>query len=101
MSKEYIERERYYKYSMLYDLAYHDDVNGNCDGKIDITVVDCISGADVKPVQHGEWLKQEQEYPMMGCKVIVGYKCSVCGGKQELKTNYCCDCGATMDGGNK
>lgn len=57
--------------------------------------------ADVAPVVHGEWIKQEQEYPMMGCKVIVGYKCSVCGGKQEPKTNYCCDCGALMDGGGK
>ena len=54
---------------------------------------------DVAPVVYGEWIKQEQEYPMMGCKVIVGYKCSVCDGKQELKTNYCCDCGARMDGG--
>ncbi len=56
--------------------------------------------ADAEPIKHGKWIAQEQEYPMMGCKIIVGYNCSICGGKQELKTNYCCDCGARMDGGN-
>lgn len=101
MSKEY---ERYYKYSMLYDLAYHDDVNGNCDGKIDITVVDCISGADVEPVRHGYWTG------------IEGDVCSECGaslteimdadsyfaiGFNPNDLVACPFCGARMDGGNK
>ena len=91
MNKEHIERERYYKYSMLYDLAYHDDVNGNCDGKIDITVVDCISGADVVPVRHGAWLKHNNYYK----------ECSLCGFLEYNSSNYCPNCGAKMDGGNK
>lgn len=43
------EKERYYSLSMLRALAYDDDVNGSCDGKIDFTVIDSISGADVAP----------------------------------------------------
>lgn len=91
MSKEY---ERYYKYSMLYDLAYHDDVNGNCDGKIDITVVDCISGADVEPVRHGEWICETNKHNYFE------FHCSLCGRIEEKEEPYC-HCGAKMDGGNK
>lgn len=43
------EKERYYSLSMLRALAYDDDVNGSRDGKIDFTVIDSISGADVAP----------------------------------------------------
>lgn len=91
-----IDSERYYKYSMLYDLAYHDDVNGNCDGKIDITVVDSIGGADVEPVRHGEWIYDHW------CE----FKCSECGQLSDSKPykgkeKYCPNCGAKMDGGNK
>lgn len=96
MSKEY---ERYYKYSMLYDLAYHDDVNGNCDGKIDITVVDSISGADVKPVVHGMWrILDNTEYG-------IDVECSECKNKaffsRHSAAKFCPNCGADMDGGNK
>ena len=90
-----IDSERYYKYSTLYDLAYHDEVNGNCDGKIDITVIDSLSGADVAPVRHGEWIHKNGEM-----------YCSVCGGEALMdevyyKSPYCPDCGAKMDGGKK
>ena len=101
MSKEYIERERYYKYSMLYDLAYHDNVNGNCDGKIDITVVDSISGADVKPVQHGKWIDTDT----FDFHCVHIYQCSNCG--KEVADDYidnhkfCLHCGADMSGGSK
>ena len=89
-----IDSERYYKYSTLYDLAYHDDVNGNCDGKIDITVIDSISGADVAPVVHGEWIHKNGEM-----------YCSVCGDEALMdeiyyESAYCPNCGVRMDGGN-
>ena len=89
-----IDSERYYKYSMLYDLAYHDDVNGNCDGKIDITVIDSISGANVAPVRHGKWVKTNY---------IEVKRCSCCDTPINIFKEahiYCSTCGARMDGGN-
>ena len=44
-----------------------------------------IPAADVAPVLHGRWIG-------------VGYdKCSVCGGLELGRTNYCPHCGAKMD----
>ncbi len=47
-------KERYYSESLLRSLAYEDDVNVNCDGKIDFTVIDSLSGENVAHVVHGE-----------------------------------------------
>ena len=82
------EKERYYKMSLLKSLAYDDDVNGNCDGMIDFTVIDSIGGADVVEVKHGYWNYDGS--------------CGVCK-KQILSNymNYCPHCGAKMDGERK
>ncbi len=95
MSKD---NERYYSLSLLHGLAYDDDVNGNCDGMIDFTVVDSISGADVEPVRHGEWIPHMINTffgPLQD-----GWHCSLCG-RQELYKQPYCNCGACMNGGNK
>ena len=43
--------------------------------------------ADVQEVRHGRWENQE------------GYdKCSVCEDFELVRTNFCPNCGATMDG---
>ena len=43
--------------------------------------------ADVQEVRHGRWENQE------------GYdKCSVCEDLELVRTNFCPNCGATMDG---
>ena len=91
-------KERYYSESLLHGLAYDDDVNGNCDGMIDFTVVDSIDGADVEPVVHGKWIPKTQIYPMFGALVTVGYLCSNCRAHQEHTSNYCATCGADMRG---
>ena len=90
-----IDSERYYKYSTLYDLAYHDDVNGNCDGKIDITVIDSISGADVAPVVRTEWVSIPSPVLTFRCGNIdcarkIPFGCL----PDELK--FCPFCGAHM-----
>ena len=48
--------------------------------------------ADVVEVVHGEWL---------GTEVAYAWKCSACGGIMSLRANYCCYCGAKMDGERK
>ena len=91
-------KERYYSESLLRSLAYDDDVNGNCDGMIDFTVIDSISGADVEPVRHGEWIAKIHND---GLGNYTLYHCSECDCKNAYKRNYCGDCGVRMDGGSK
>ena len=84
-------KERYYSESLLRSLAYDDDVNGNCDGMIDFTVIDSISGADVAPVVYGEW------------RTVVKNQicqCTCCLYEENINNtyNYCPNCGARMDG---
>lgn len=92
--------ERYYSESLLRSLAYEDDVNGNCDGMIDFTVVDCLSGSDVEMVRHGQWIPTK--IPSYFGGII--YECSLCGANDcdhsSILGTYCWRCGAKMDGGN-
>ena len=92
-------KERYYSLSLLRSLAYDDDVNGNCDGMIDFTVVDSIGGADVEKVQHGKWIPTN--IPSFFGGII--YECSLCSAKDgdhsSILGKYCWRCGAKMDGG--
>lgn len=90
-----VEKERYYKLSLLKSLAYDDDVNGNRDGMIDFTVIDSIGGADVEKVRHGEWIKAPYSE-----KCGDSY-CSECNHFDWSDCKYCSNCGAKMDGGNK
>jgi hypothetical protein len=101
-------KERYYSESLLRSLAYDDDVNGNCDGMIDFTVIDSISGADVAPVRHGEWREVTETIGIVSLECI---KCSACEQKWIMDEHYdlmfykeqwthCPFCGAKMDGGN-
>ena len=55
-----------------------------------IARLDHLPAADVVEVVHGEWL---------GTEVAYAWKCSACGGIMSLRANYCCYCGAKMDGG--
>ena len=98
-------KERYYSESLLHSLAYDDDVNGNCDGTIDFTVIDSISGADVVPVIHGEWREEFRSqispdgYFYWNTPQKKIYVCSICG-REEVKKEPYCNCGARMDGGS-
>lgn len=97
-------KERYYSESLLRSLAYEDDVNGNCDGTIDFTIIDSISGADVAPVVHGEWREEFRSqispdgYFYWNTPQKKIYVCSICG-REEVKKEPYCNCGARMDGG--
>ena len=58
-----------------------------------------IPSADVQPVRHGRWECVGHD------DTTNWYRCSVCGHEEHdnmtLHDNYCCNCGARMDGDTK
>jgi formate dehydrogenase maturation protein FdhE len=51
---------------------------------------------DVVEVKQGYWIKTDE---LAGIEFL---KCSVCGNTHpRIRTEYCCDCGAKMDGERK
>jgi hypothetical protein len=49
---------------------------------------------DVEPVRHGEW-SEHKDYPG------IAWLCSECGYFTTMRTHYCPNCGAKMDGERK
>ena len=56
--------------------------------------------ADVESVRHGEWIEIKKYSEMFGVDFILGYRCSLCGRREEYLQPYC-NCGAKMNGGNE
>lgn len=61
--------------------------------------------ADVAPVVHGRWEREPASYwrwtPSGAVAVTrTTYRCGLCGRGTAVKSNYCPNCGAKMDGGN-
>lgn len=68
------------------------------------TAVIRISAADVAPVVHGLWEREPASYwrwtPSGAVAVTrTTYRCGLCGRGTAVKSNYCPNCGAKMDGG--
>lgn len=64
-----------------------------------------IPAADVAPVVHARWEREPASYwrrtPSGAVAVMrTTYRCSLCGRGTAVKSNYCPNCGAKMDGGN-
>ena len=62
-----------------------------------------MKAADVAPVQPGFWDCVDSSYwrwtPSGGVSVSrLSYRCSRCGRGTAIKSNYCPNCGARMDG---
>lgn len=62
--------------------------------------------ADATPVVHGRWEGIDSTFwrwTSAGAIPVVRivYRCSNCGRKSAIKTNYCPNCGAKMDGGKE
>lgn len=60
--------------------------------------------ADVAPVVHGLWEKEPSSFwrwtPSGAVAVArTTYRCGLCGRGTAVKSNYCPNCGAKMDGG--
>lgn len=64
-----------------------------------------IPAADVAPVVRGRWEKEPSSYwrwTSSGAVAVTRttYRCGLCGRGTAVKSNYCPNCGAKMDGGD-
>lgn len=97
---EYISRELMLK-NLTQDLEHHSDEGDTLTKLIMqrfIKYVKDFPAADVQPVKHGRWIwdnSPEFDNP------YGSYKCSECNERQSFKENYCPNCGAKMNGGDK
>lgn len=62
-----------------------------------------ILTADVAPVVHGLWEKEPSSFwrwTPSGAVAVASttYRCGLCGRGTAVKSNYCPNCGAMMDG---
>ena len=96
----FAKKEKYYALSTIYDLAFEDDVNGTCDGRVDAWLIATLTSKDVAPVVHGHWY-DEDSVDAHGTPI---YRCSVCN--RTVADNYisfhkfCLHCGTCMDEGD-
>ena len=86
---EYINREDTIKTieSETYRHDYLDHV---------IDIIEDIPSADVAPVRHGHWIKNDPHCD--GLAFL--WNCSECGEESDEGYRYCPACGARMDGEN-
>lgn len=66
--------------------------------------IEALPAADVVPVVHGRWGKEPTSFwrwtPSGAVAVArIAYRCGLCGRGTAVKSNYCPNCGAKMDGG--
>ena len=66
--------------------------------------IEALPAADVAPVVHGLWEREPASYwrwtPSGAVAVTrTTYRCGLCGRGTAVKSNYCPNCGAKMDGG--
>ena len=63
---------------------------------------DDLPHADVQPVRHGRWIGISYDGYDDGNPVFYEWKCSECGkivvADDANELNYCCNCGARMEG---
>lgn len=80
----------------VFDELYHKNRLGTC---TKLTIHNLINTAPtIDPVRHGRWVYGED----------IDIQCSLCGKDaltegdyRQVKSNYCPNCGAKMDGGEK
>lgn len=84
---EYIEREKAYEAVLFATCGSGHQYEATC-------AIDRIPEADVAPVVHGHWIRQDESFTRFKCS---NPECGIenCSGFE----NYCPNCGAKMDGG--
>lgn len=65
-----------------------------------MSIIEKQPTADVAEVKHGEWIEVDDGIDIGSGKHL---ECSICEKwkKDRIKSNYCPNCGAKMDGGKK
>lgn len=102
--KEYVEREAILNEQT--EVYYWDGLNNNYGDFVSVEAIHSIPAADVEPVRHGEWReefrsqKSPDGYFYWNTPQKKIYVCSICG-REEIKKEPYCNCGAKMDRGNK
>lgn len=78
----------------------------NCAAGVNAAIWEVASfpAADVAPVVHGRWEKEPSSFwrwTSSGAVAVARttYRCGFCGRGTAVKSNYCPNCGAKMDGG--
>ena len=104
---EYIERGALMQFPIRRD--HYDRENGNEHFINGIETVleyaENLPAADVAPVVHGLWEREPSSswrWTPSGAVAVTRttYRCGLCGRGTAVKSNYCPNCGAKMDGGN-
>lgn len=98
---EYIERETAVD---AVSEVYYDTPDVNLSAEKFEAAISTIPTADVAPVVHGLWEREPASYwrwtPSGAVAVTrTTYRCGLCGRGTAVKSNYCPNCGAKMDGG--
>ena len=92
MSKEYIERQR-----AIVDACNSLELYPSEYAKLE-DALNRIPAADVVEVRHGRWESTGVLVGLMNFEYF--YRCTACGRRGgDTKTNYCPNCGASMDKG--
>lgn len=103
---EYIERGALMQFPIRRD--HYDRENGNEHFINGIETVleyaENLPAADVAPVVHGLWEREPSSswrWTPSGAVAVTRttYRCGLCGRGTAVKSNYCPNCGAKMDGG--
>lgn len=82
-------------------------VNGACDKDVCASVlwVRDAPTIEAEPVRHGRWVPLSYDGHINGYPVYDEWECSechfACEGEGEPPLNYCPNCGAKLDGGEK
>lgn len=97
---DYIRREAALKYIKSEQCKTCSDIGlcGNCAVLVAVKLLEKVPAADVAPVVHGRWIKDD----FLSDDVNNAEKCSQCGeliGWFGNLPNYCPNCGAKMDRG--
>lgn len=105
---DYISRETAVKYIKSEQCGTCSDIGlcGNCAVLVAVKLLEKVPAADVAEVVHGRWEKEPSSYwrwTSSGAVAVTRttYRCGLCGRGTAVKSNYCPNCGAKMDGAAK
>lgn len=93
-------QESYEGLKNIYKVLKHDEERRICEAQLAVITeailrVKDAPAADVVEVRHGRW--EWYDLTISFHYINRGYRCSVCGHKEDDEPNYCPHCGAKMD----